>query len=98
MGQTVTSNVFICTRRSRPGSPLDLFAVKIDLSAFGISADANIDRVRLHLFDNGLGSKGADIVALGALNSSNPVPEPNTALLLSLGLVGMAARRRSLRG
>ena len=26
-----------------------------------------------------------------------PIPEPNTALLLSLGLTGLAARRRSLR-
>ena len=36
--------------------------------------------------------------AMGRFSEIHPVPEPNTALLLSLGLTGLAAkRRRSLR-
>jgi len=79
-------------------NPLDsnLFAVEIDLSSFGIALGAQVDRVRLHLFDNGLGSKGADILALGALNSGATIPEPSTALLMSLGLIGLGVKRRSL--
>jgi hypothetical protein len=77
---------------------LDLFAVAIDLEAFGIAQGESIDRLQLRIFDVGLGTKSADVTAVGALNSGDPIPEPNTALLLSLGLTGLAAkRRRSLR-
>lgn len=84
----------VATGFGTPEPTLDIFAVEIDLSAFGVAVGARIDRVRLHLFDNGLGSKGADIAALGALNARAPVPEPSTALLLEMGLVGLAVRRK----
>jgi hypothetical protein len=80
----------VATGFDTPDPTLDIFAVAIDLSAFGIAPGAAIDRVRLHLFDNGLGSKGADIAALGALNSGPSVPEPSVVLLL---MVAVAARR-----
>jgi hypothetical protein len=81
----------VATGYGTPDPTLDVFAVEIDLSAFGIAMGAQVDRVRLHLFDNGLGSKGADIAALGAVNSIALVPEPSTALLLGFGLLGLAA-------
>ncbi len=81
----------VATGFGTPDPTLDIFAVQIDLSSFGIASGALVDRVRLHLFDNGLGSKGGDIAALGALNS---IPEPSTALLLATGLVAMAMGRR----
>jgi hypothetical protein len=84
----------VATGFGTPDPTLDVFAIEIDLSSFGLGAGATIDRVRLHLFDNGLGSKGADIAALGAVNSGPPVPEPSTALLLAFGLLALAAWRR----
>ena len=84
----------VATGFHTPDPTLDIFAVQIDLSAFGVASGAAVGRVRLHLFDNGLGSKGADIVALGALNSAPAVPEPSVAVLL---LVGVAARRLTRR-
>jgi hypothetical protein len=84
----------IATGFGTPDPTLDIFAVAIDLSSFGIAPGVSIDQLQLHLFDNGLGSKGADIAALGALNSIGPIPEPATAALLALGLVGLAAGRR----
>jgi hypothetical protein len=81
----------VATGFGTPDPTLDIFAVQIDLSSFGITEGSLVNRVRLHLSDNGLGSKGADIAALGALNS---VPEPSTALLLAFGLVALAAARR----
>lgn len=87
----------VATGFGTPEPTLDIFAVQIDLSSFGIATGVSIDRVRLHLFDNGLGSKGADIAALGALNSGAPVPEPSTALLLGVGLAVLAACRRGFR-
>jgi hypothetical protein len=83
----------IATGFGTPDPTLNVFAVEVDLSAFGIAPGAPVDRVRLHLFDNRLGSKGADIAALGALNSGVPVPEPSSALLCLLGLLSLAARR-----
>ena len=80
----------VATGFGTPDPTLDIFAVQIDLSSFGIAPGASVDRVRLHLFDNGLGSKGGDIAALGALNS---VPDPSTALLVSSFILVLAGRR-----
>ncbi len=80
----------VATGFGTPDPTLDIFAVQIDLSSFGIASGATVDRLRLHLFDNGLGSKGGDIAALGALNS---IPEPSTALLLSSAILVLATRR-----
>ena len=88
----------IATGTNSCGDPslcLDTFAVQIDLSDFGIADAALVDRVRLHIFDVGLGTKSADIAALGALNSVAPVPEPSTALLLLGGLLGVCFVRRA---
>jgi hypothetical protein len=53
---------------SAPGA-LDIFVVEIDLSDFGFAPGSQTQRFRLHIFDVGLGTKSADIAALGALNS-----------------------------
>lgn len=68
---------------------LDVYAVEIDLGAFGIPSGGTTDRVRLHIYNPNLGSKSADLTALGALYS---VPEPATGLLCLLGTL-LAARR-----
>ncbi len=83
----------VATGFGTPDPTLDIFAVQIDLSSFGISPGTMVDRVRLHLSDNGAGSKGGDIAALGALNS---VPEPSTAVLLSSAILAVATWRRWL--
>jgi hypothetical protein len=74
---------------------LYIFAVEIDLSDFGLAAGAITDRVRVHLFDVGGGSKAADIAALGALNSGAPVPEPSSGALVLLGLALLCHGSRS---
>jgi hypothetical protein len=76
-----------------PSVCLDLFAVAIDLGAFGLVDGATTGRLQLRIFDVGLGTKSADITAVGALNSQ-PVPEPSTLALVLLGFVGMAMRYR----
>jgi hypothetical protein len=78
---------------SFPGA-LDIFFVEIDLSDFGLAPGAQTQRVRLHIFDVGLGTKSADVGALGALHSV-PVPEPAASVLLALGWAIRA--RRSAR-
>ena len=86
----------VATGFGTPDPTLDIFSVQIDLSTFGIGAGATVDRLRLHLFDNGQGTKGADITALGALNSS-VVPEPSIALLLAGGLLALSRRISRVR-
>lgn len=77
-----------------PDPTLDIFEVQIDLSSFGIAGGGSVDRIRLHLFDNGLGTKGADVAALGALHS---VPELSTLLLALSGVTLLAASRATRR-
>jgi hypothetical protein len=84
----------VATGFHTPDPTLDVFAVQIDLSAFGVASGASVDRIRLSLFDNGLGSKGADIVALGALNSAPALPEPSVVVLLLLGATARRLTRR----
>lgn len=68
-------------------NPNGVFAVQLDMSTFGLAADASTDRIRLHIYNVNLGTKSGDITTLGALNSGAPIPEPGTALLLVLGLI-----------
>jgi hypothetical protein len=81
-----------------PSTFLDIFAVEVDLTSFGLAPGAATDRVRLNIFDVGQGTKGADIAALGAVNSA-PIPEPHAAILFCIGalLVGGAARKTTHR-
>ena len=53
--------------------------------------DALIDGIR---FDTGHGPANYDHVAFGARNQQAPVPEPSTALLLGMGVLGVIASRR----
>jgi len=78
-------------------STLDVFAVQIDLSSFGISAGVAVDRIRLAIYNANLGSKSADLTAVGALNSGAAVPEPSTALLLGSGVLLLAQWQRRAR-
>ncbi len=75
-------------------STLDVFAVEVDLGSFGIPLGGTSSLVRLHIYNANLGSKSADLTALGALNSV--VPEPSTGVLCCLGvLLGTGIRRPS---
>jgi hypothetical protein len=87
----------VATGFHTPDPTLDVFAIQIDLSSFAIAAGERVDRVRLHLFDNQLGTKGADISSLGALNSAAPVPEPASGPLVLIGLLLLHARRLTRR-
>ena len=75
---------------------LDIFKIEIDLSSFGLLASASTDRVRLHIYNANLGSKSADLTALGAMNSS-PVPEPASGTLVATGLLALFALSREMR-
>lgn len=87
----------IATGTNSCGDPtlcLDTFAVELDLSDFGILPGALVDRIRLHVFDVGLGTKSGDIAALGALNSAAAIPEPSTGMLLIAGLIALRSSQR----
>ncbi len=89
----------IATGTNSCGDPtlcLDTFTVEIDLSSFGVAPGALVNRVRLHIFDVGLGTKSGDIAALGALNSGAAVPEPSTGGLLLGGLLAFRFFRRAV--
>jgi len=76
-----------------PADPtLDVFVVPVDLSSFGIAPGATTDRVRLHIFNANLGSKSADLTALGALNSL-AVPEPSVSAAFAVGLSALVLHR-----
>ena len=83
---------------SGPDPTLDIFAVEVDLTGFGIPPGGVVDRLRLHIFNVNLGTKSADIAALGALNSA-PIPEPGSAILFGVGIliVGGALRGNILK-
>jgi hypothetical protein len=73
-------------------STLDVFAVQVDLSTFGVPAGMVIDRVRVAVFNANLGSKSADLTGLGALHSVAPIPEPSSGVLVLFGLMFLARR------
>ncbi len=75
---------------------LDVFAIQVDLSSFGIAFGGTTSRVRLHIWNANLGSKSADLTALGALNSLS-VPEPSSAVTLAIELGALAIIRRRRR-
>lgn len=72
---------------------LDVFSVQVDLTTFGIDAGSSTDRVRLHIRNNDLGTRSADIAALGALNSESPIPEPATGITVCIGLAALTFGR-----
>jgi len=74
-----------------PNGGLNIFAVEIDVSNFGVASGATTQRVRIRLVDN-LVHRSADPTALGALSSVS-VPEPAPTLLVVLGLLGTGFRR-----
>jgi hypothetical protein len=78
-------------------STLDVFAVQIDLGSFGVPSGVSVDRIRIAIYNANLGSKSADLTAVGALNSGLPVPAPSTALTLAAGLFLIAQRRNRAR-
>jgi hypothetical protein len=74
-----------------PNGGLNIFAVEIDLSDFGLAPGAITHQIRIGLVDN-LVHRSADPTALGALSSVS-VPEARLTPLFGLGLLGIVLPR-----
>jgi len=71
----------------------DTFAVQVDLGSFGVAPGVIVDRIRVAVYNVNLGSKSADLTAVGALHSVAAIPEPSTLMLTLLGLLGVQVLR-----
>lgn len=72
---------------------IDTFAVQVDLSSFGVAPGVIVDRIRVGVYNVNLGSKSADLTAVGALHSVAAIPEPSTLMLTLFGLLGIQVFR-----
>ena len=75
-------------------STLDVFAVLLDLSDYGLSPGGKTDRIRIRLRDNGV-TRSADPTAVGLLHS---VPEPGGLTWGTLVLLVASALSPPRRG
>lgn len=79
-----------------------LNAVPIDLSDFGILSGDTISTIRIWSHVGGFSFpstiSGADIVAIGALNSAATVPIPSTIFLIGIGMVGLIGLKSKIAG
>ena len=73
------------------GFNFDLFAVAVDLSAWGVAAGDSISSLLFR------GTGQSDIMGFAGLGSvATSVPEPGTLSLLGIGLLGLAFARRKV--
>ena len=100
-GGSFTSPISYATIVASPPDSSSGYAtnsVHIDLTDFGVAANALIDEVRISGLFTGIGGSGPDILAVAALNAGPPtIPEPTTIALFGIGLAGLGFSRRRKR-